>query len=275
MEEIKRQVSRAQRRMIFQQFLVVIAWSLFATLLVAAVGLGIPKLWVIAVDPQIWLWSWTGGALGAGLLVASVWTWCIRRSELEAAIEIDRRYGLKERVSSVLSLEPSERESEVGQALVGDATRRVERIDVREQFKVSPTWRLLLAVARAIAVVALALLPNAALRTATATTEEPAEVKKAIKTATQKLQEKLRETEKKTEELGLKDAELLKEINKENDKLAKKENVSRKDTMIKLNDLAKDIEKRKAELGGADALKKDLDKLKNIEKGPADKMNEA
>jgi hypothetical protein len=261
--------------MILQQFLTVVAWALFAALMVAAVGLAIPKIFVLAVDPQIWLWSWTGGAVAVGLLTAAIWTWCIRRSELDAAIEIDRRFGLKERVSSVLSLHAEERASEVGQALVGDAIRRVERIDVREHFKVAPNWRLLLPLLPAVAVVGLAFLPNAALKQATATTEVPVEIQKQVKAAAEKLQEKLREAEKRSEELGLKDAELLKEINKEVDKLAKRDSLDRKDALIKLNDLAKDVEKRKQELGGARALKKNLDKLKNIEKGPGDKMNDA
>lgn len=93
----------------------------------------------------------------------------IRRSKLDAAIELDRRYGLKERIFSTLALTPSELNSEVGQALMTDAIRRVERIDVREQFRVSPTWRLLLPLT-ALALAILAMLPNAAMKQAEAGT---------------------------------------------------------------------------------------------------------
>lgn len=275
MDEIKRQVGRAQRRLVVQQFLTVIGWSLFATLLLAAVGLAIPRLWVLHVDQQAWDWSWIGGGIAAGLVVAGIWTYIIRRTKLDAAIELDRRFGLKERVSSTLALGPEELETEIGQALMSDAVRRVERIDVREQFQVSPTWRFLLPLAPAVAIVVLALLPSAVMKQAGATTEQPSEIKHQIKTATQKLQEKLRENQKKAEELGLKDIDTLKEVNRELDKLASKDTADRKEALLKINDLAKEIEKKKQELGGADKMKRDLDKLKDIEKGPADKMADA
>src|SRR5262245_21792484 len=108
MEEIKRQVSRARRRLVLQQFLLVVGWSLFATLLIAVVGLAIPRLWVINVIQQTWDWSWIGGGIGAGLLLAGIWTYIIRRTKLDAAIELDKRFGLKERVSSTLALGPEE-----------------------------------------------------------------------------------------------------------------------------------------------------------------------
>jgi hypothetical protein len=275
MEEIKRQVGRAQRRLVMQQFWRVFGWSLFVTLLLAAIGLAIPRIWVLNVDPQVWDWSWIGGGVGVGILMAAIWTYAIRRTRLDAAIEIDRRFGLKERVSSTLALAPEELDSDIGKALVSDAIRRVERIDVREQFRVSPTWRLVLPLAPAIAVAILVLLPNAAMKKAEATSDLTPEIKKQIKTATQKLQEKVRESQKKAEELGLKDSDVLKEVNKELDKLVSKENTDRKDALLKINDLAKEVEKRKQELGGADKMRKELDKLKDIAKGPADKMADA
>ena len=275
MEEIKRQVGRAHRRLVFQQFLRVMGWSLFATLLIAVIGLAVPRIWVLAVDRSIWDWSWIGGGIVAGFLVAGVWTWLIRRSKLDAAIEIDRRFGLKERVSSTLALNAEELSTEIGSALVTDAVRRVERIDVREQFRVSPTWRALLPLAPAIAIAVLCLLQYATERKAGATTEQQVQVKQQIKTATQKLQQKIRESEKRAAEEGLQDLDVLKEMNRELDKLANKNQVDRKEAMLKINDLAKEIDKRRQELGGADKMKKELDKLKDVAKGPADKLAES
>ncbi len=275
MEEIKRQVSRARRRLMLQQFLRVIGWSLFASLLVAAIGLAVPRIWVLPVEARVWDLGWVAGGAILGLIMAGLWTYLIRRSSLDAAIELDRRFGLKERVSSALALGPDELSSDVGRALVTDAIRRVERLDVREEFKVAPTWRLVLPLLPAAVLIGLAMLPAAAMKKAEATTQKSEETKKQIKTATLKLQEKLRENQKRAEELGLKDGDLLKEVNKELDKMASKETADRKDAMIKINNLAQEIEKRKQELGGTDKLRKDLDKLKDIAKGPADKMAEA
>ncbi len=274
MEEIKRQVKRAQQRLVLEQFWRVFGWSLFAVLLIAALGLAIPRIWVLNLNQQAWDLSWIGGGIAVGLLLAGVWTYVVRRTKLDAAIELDRRFGLKERVSSTLALSPSELNSDVGQALVSDAIRRVERIDVREQFRVAPTWRLLLPLAPALAIGVLAMLPSA-VKKAEASAETSPEIKKQIKTATMKLQERIRENQKKAEELGLQDSDALKEVSKELDKLAGKETSDRKDALIKINDLAKDIEKRKNDLGGADKLRKELEKLKDIAKGPADKMADA
>src|SRR5262249_17435993 len=161
-------------------------WSLFTTLLLAAIGLAIPRIWVLSVDQQIWDWSWIGGGIAAGLAMAAIWTCIIRRTRLDAAIELDPRFRPTEPRSRTLAPTPNELDSDIGQALMTDAIRRVERIDVREQFRVSPTWRIVLPLAPAIAVILLALLPNAATKTAEATSEPPAEIKKQIKTATQK-----------------------------------------------------------------------------------------
>src|SRR3954464_1755254 len=82
MEEIKRQVGRARRRLVLQQFLRVFGWSLFMTLLLAAIGLAIPRIWVLNIQQQVWDWSWVGGGIGVGLLMAAIWTFVIRRSKL-------------------------------------------------------------------------------------------------------------------------------------------------------------------------------------------------
>lgn len=276
MEEIKRQVQRAQQRLVLEQFWRVCGWSLFSALVIAAIGLAIPRIWILAnIDQSVWDASWIGGGIAVGLIVAGVWTYAIRRTKLDAAIELDRRFGLKERVSSTLALTPSELNSDAGQALMTDAIRRVERIDVKEQFRVAPTWRLLLPLAPALALLVLAMLPNAAMKQAEAGSETTPEIKKQIKTAAIKLQERIRESQKKAEELGLQDSDVLKEVNKELDKLAGKDQTDRKDALIKINDLAKEIEKKKQGLGGAEQMRKELDKLKDIAKGPADKMADA
>src|SRR5262245_45069826 len=92
MEEIKRQVGRARTRLVLQQFLRVFGWSLFTTLLLAVIGLAIPRIWILNLNQQVWDWSWIGGGIGVGLLMAAIWTYAIRRTRLDAAIELDRRY---------------------------------------------------------------------------------------------------------------------------------------------------------------------------------------
>jgi hypothetical protein len=276
MEEIKRQVKRARRRMVLQQFLTIVGWSLFATLLVGAIGLAIPKIWVLTgIDREAWKWTWIGGSIASGLLMAGVWTYLIRRSALEAAIEIDRRFGLKERVSSTLALEPEELNSDIGKALMQDAVRRVERIDVREQFKVSPSWRNVLPILPAIALVLLPLLPDAATKKAEASASAKANEQKQVKKSFQKLVEQKRGEAQKADPTKLEQSDFQKMIDQKIDKLINKEGLDRKNAMIELNKLANEIDKRKQQLGGAEKMKQELEKLTKLEKGPADKLADA
>lgn len=283
MNEIQKQVSRAHRRLVFDQFLHILPWSLFTTLLVAAVALAVPKIWFIPITRseagwQLWIQSWIGGSVAVGVLIAAIWTYCVRRGALDAAIEIDRRFGLKERVSSTLSLSRQELETEAGSALVSDATRRVTSIDVTEKFKVSPTWSLVLPLLPSAALVALTLfIANAAPPKAIIAAEEAsAQAKKQVKKSAEELQKKLEEQRKKAAEKGLDEAnELLNRFQIGLEKLTNKEGADKQQVLVKLNDLSKDAEKRRDELGGVDKLRKQFDQLKNADKGPADKIADA
>jgi myosin heavy subunit len=277
MEEIKRQVGRARRRLIGEQFLTIAIWSLFSALLVGAIALAVPKIWALPLEHNAWMYGWLGGSLTVGLLVAIVWTYAVRRSSIEAAIELDRRFGLKERVSSTLALNQEELSTDIGRALVADAIRKVERVDVREQFRLQPTWRVALPLIPAAVMAGLFFVPNANLeKKASASSTTSAEQRKKMVKAAEILKKKLETNQKKAEtDPSLKDAQLLKEISKKVTDLAQKEGLEKKEIQIKINDMAKEIEERKRELGGAKEMQKQLDKLGKIEKGPADKLADA
>jgi chemotaxis protein histidine kinase CheA len=278
MEEIRKQVSRARWRMILQQFLGIVTWSLFMGLAATVIAIAVPKIWVLPVDSQMWLWGWTGGALGIGLLFAAGYTYAVRRKPLEAAIEIDRRFGLKERVSSTLSLAPTELESEAGRALMDDAVRRVSRIDVREQFRLSGNWRALLPLVPAILLFVVAfLVPNAVPRKNASANEKAIATAEQMKKVSEELRKKIEQKKKEAEEKGLKEAEFeaIKKFQEGLEKLQAKDNLDKKNTLIKINELTKELEKRRDQLGGADEMKKQFEQMKNVERGPADKLAKA
>ena len=160
MDQLHRQIAKARRRLIMEQFLRTAGWSLFGCLLIAVFGLLVPKFWHVEVAADIWNASWIGGAFAAAILFAIGWTYHTRRTSLEAAIEIDRRYGLRERVSSVLSLPEDQLETEIGEALTRDAVRRVERIDVSEHFRVRTSWVTALPLLPVVAAIVLVSRPG-------------------------------------------------------------------------------------------------------------------
>jgi hypothetical protein len=278
MDQIRRQVSRARRSLVMEQFLRAATWTLFIALAVALVAVALPKLWVIPVDAEIWLWSWFGGAVGVGLLAAAVWTWFVRRTALDAAIELDRRFGLKERVSSALALTGPELETESGRALLDDAARRVGDVEVGEKFRVAARWWNILPMVPAALVFVLALLVPDAVRfpNPASAADEQAVVKKNIKKNAEELKKKLAERRKEAEEKGLKDAgDLFRQLEQGLEDLAKNDDLSRQKALTDLNKAAEQLRQRREALGGADEMKKQFNQLKDIQNGPADDLAKA
>ncbi len=275
MEEIRRQVTAARRRLVMQQFVGILPWALLVALVIAVIGLAIPKFVIIHVDSQVWIAGWLGGAVAGGLLFAIGWTLAVRRHAMDAAIELDRRFGLKERVSSVLSLRSDELETEAGQALLQDASRRVESIVVREQFGISVSARALLPLIPVLVALALLLVPDAQEK-AKANTSADAKVREQVQRSAQALRDRLAEQQKRIEESGVKDAEqIFKKLHQGLDEMSKDGKVDRKQALVKINDLAKELEQRRRELGDPSQMQKQLEGLKNIERGPADKIADA
>ncbi len=284
MDEITRQVDRARRRLILQRVNRIVPWTCFGALLVAAAAIAIPKIWVLEslatpLASTIWSLAWLGGAVLVGLLAATAVTYFTRARTIDAAIEIDRRYGLKERVSSAFSLTPEELESEAGRALIDDAGRRVSRIDVREQFGFGVNWRALMPLIPAVlAFVLIVFVSDATQNDGKGTAAaSKVDVKKQVQTAEDAFKQKLEQQRKKlTENERLKDAaDFFKRLEDRLGKDGDKEKADRKSSLVRLNDIKKEIEDRKKQLGDGDAMKKQLNDLKDLKKGPADKAVDA
>jgi hypothetical protein len=279
MEKLHQQVRKACGRMNLQTFVSILSWSIFAWLLAAAIALAVPKIWVLGWSQstaQTYTWSIIGGALALGFITAGVWTWLRRRNELDAAIELDHRYGLKERVSSTLALTPEELNSEAGQALLTDAVRRVERIDVRERFGVKTSWWAALPLAPALAVFALVLISNATSPEETAAAARTVEIKKQVKATEENLKKPLEQLRKEAEEKGLEEAEtLFKDLKQGLDGLHEKAEGDKKKAMVQLNNLADQLKQREQRLKDSEEIKNQMNNLKDIKQGPADKVAKA
>jgi len=270
-DQLLKQVRRARWRLGVQRFVGVLGWWWFGALLLAAVLATVDKFYPTGVPA----WAWAAGALGLGFVGAVIWATFSGRGLMDAAIELDRRCGLKERVSSSLALSDEQRETELGQALIEDSRRRVERIDVEDHFRVVPSRRLLLPVLPAAAVLLVAWLVNPANTANRAAASSEIVVKKQIAKSSESLRRKLVEQRKRAQQQGLKDAEdLFRQLEQDVDNLPKQSEGDRKQALVKLNDLARELQKRRQTLADADQIQKQLNQLKDLGKGPADKLLE-
>lgn len=276
MEEIKNQVSSARWSLTMQRWVEVMPWCLFAGLLIAAIGILVPKIWFVDFEETSYFWSWVAGSIGGALVLSILLTWLQRRDELEAAMELDRRFGLKERISSVLALSAEERQSEVGAALVDDAGRRVAGLNVGEKFPVAGNWSALLPVVPAVMIAIVAMQADQELPV------DPVEAQQkvaasAIKNRSEALKRKLEQLRKDSEKEGIPPTanDLLKKVVEGVDRAFKNETKTSKEAMAKLNDLSKDLKDRREQLAGNDRLKQQLNQIKDLKQGPADKMAQA
>lgn len=277
MEKLQQQVRLAQRRLNQQRFLELLPWCLLASFSAACVAVLVHKWFPTPVDPWSWNVAWLASAFVVGLLVAVAWTYATRHATLAAALEVDRRFGLKERVSSSLALTHDQRDTEIGRAVIGDAQRRVEKIDVADRFQVTLGRRILLPLVPALLAFAAAFfigeqgIDPKVQATPTDRTEQ-----QQVKRSADALRKKIERRRKQLREMGLKDAEeSLQELNQALDDLDKKSQGSRKQAMIKLNNLTDKLQQRRKKLSGSDEVRRQLNKLKNLKKGPADKLARA
>ncbi len=271
MESIRKQARIARRRLITERFLSYLPWTLSVALALALVGLALPKLIFLDIDSAVWMASWLGGASLVGLIFNVCLTLIGRPTAADAASEIDKRFTLRERLSSALLLAPVDRETDLGQALVADANRRAEQIDVRDRF----TWGfhrgLLLPVMPLLLAGALWFAPNRDAPEPIVTAESLSLTQ--IKNSTKPLVEQLKKKRLEAEKQGLTEAvDMFKKLEGELAKLEKDTKLDTKQSLAKLNDIKQQLEERRKELGSSESLKKNLQNLEKFEAGPADKL---
>lgn len=280
MNEINKAISTAQRRLAIGQFFSILTWAAFVSLLVATVGIALPKVshfeFLQSQDQKdAWIYSWVLTAIVIGFVTSAVLTWRKLKSRLEVATEVDRRFHLKERLSSAISLPPENSNDDVSQALIQDATRRAETIEVAEKFELRPRLSSLLPlIPMAIITILLLLVPDAQKPVVAASPEKLDKEKARLKV--EAFKKKLEQTRKQIDAKGLKDAsEDVKAIAKKLDKLNSSNFENKKEALVKINDIKREIEKRQKSIGDSKKFRENLNKLKEAGKGEAKKVSEA
>ena len=154
---LDRQVGRVRLRMFLGSLLASVAWSWVAVLAVAVCWfLSQPYL---MPNAPAWLarsslpwreagWqSWLSlsavlaGLGGVATLVAIVLTALRAPTPVAAALSLDERFALKERVTTSITLAPDEAASPAGQALLADVEQRLGKVRVGDRFPIGLPWK--------------------------------------------------------------------------------------------------------------------------------------
>ena len=281
MEEINKKIAAARRRLVINQFLKIATWALFLGLIVMTIGIAAPKIWHIPAlatleASNFWNAGWIIRGAVLTILIAGGITIANRKSLTDVAVEVDKRFKLKSRISSTVAMTTEDRKSAAGIALTKDAVHQAEVIDVGEQFKIEPRWSMALPLLPMVLLVVLLALPNATLEAPAPDTTEITKVSETsqVKSAVEKLKKKVREKQltKGLENIDLDFDKIQKSLeNPQN----KKNEASRKQALVKLNNIKKQITQEQNKLGSSKDFKEALNKLKDVGQGPAKKLADA
>jgi len=277
MNRIESTVANARRRIILGRFGRALCFTLFAALIVATVAIAIPGLRVMEIDFRSWIYAWVGGCTIAAFLAAGLYAIVTAPAKESVAAEVDRRFGLRERLSSSMTLPEQERDSNFGIALLSDAEKRAGQLAVADRFTLKPTklgW-LPLSIIPVLAIVLLLVEPiNDS--SAGSTNKAAAAETRQVQTVAKQLKKRIQQQRRKAESEGLKEAtELYEKMEAKLDKITKREKMDRKEAMIAMNDLKKQLQDRRKQLGSSEQMRKALAQMKGLDAGPGEKVAKA
>ena len=277
MNRIESQVTSARRRLIIGTFGRALCYALFAALIVATIAIAIPAIWVMEIDFTAWSYSWVVGAVLTAVLAAVGYAIATAPSMDQVAAEVDRRFGLRERLSSSMSLPKAERDSDFGAALMADAEKRASQLAVADRFALKPSklgW-LPLALVPLLAIVMFLVEPASESNASSTMKADQAEIDQVKKVATQ-LKKRLQQQKRDADAKGLKEAkDMFEKMEADLNKITSKKNLNKKDAMIAINDLKKELQERRDRIGSSDQMRKAMSQMKGLEAGPGDKVAKA
>ncbi len=276
------QVARVRRRLFGQMLLETLVWSWVGALALAA-GWFLTEPYVHA-DAAPWLrWAVGGGLAGAGMVLAIVLAVRKTPSHVAAALALDERFHLQERVTTALTLSEAEQASPAGQALLADVNSRVVALRIGDRFPLRIPRSAGLVPLAVLLLVGLAFFYKPVLNPAQADTDQAltdspaarAEIEKALRPLHKKPMKKI-DPRPTSEELQRLEAEL--------DRLARKPHDTKEQARELVKDLTNaedEVRKREKQLADrADALKEQMKQAERLRKkdksdGPARKLDKA
>jgi hypothetical protein len=283
---VQRQIRRVARRLFLQTLLDKLVVCLAIALMVSAA-------WFLAQpylldSPPDWLrWVVAGSVVLAGAVVAVILAIVKAPDRLSAALLIDERFELRERVTTSLTLGNRERTSPAGQALLADVNERVTGLDVRSRFPFRLDWWAALVPVAAIVLTLVALFyePTFSQSSASAAANEDKKPPANAAAIDEKVKElKKRAREQRPDELPPK-SEMLQQLEEDLDKIANKPRTTKEEVrerVKELTDVEDEMKKQERQLADKEQAVKDqlkqmdrLAKKQKQEDGPAKDLDKA
>jgi hypothetical protein len=276
-KELDKPIGRVWRRLRLQRFLASTVWCLAAGLALATIVLGVEKLGEIPIPGQPW-WPFAIAG-GLSMVVAALIAAFTGPDRTEAAVQLDRAFGLNERLSTALTLPEELRESSAGRALIADAIRHVADLDVTDRFGLSVPRRAWLPIIPVAIAGVILLVPEWTKRSSgnAAAAGNPQVDKKIVTKETSILGKKMAEQRKAMDKQKFAEADkLMADIEKTANELAKAPPAEKDKAMMALNKLTDALKDRQKQLGSPEMVNRQLQQLKEMaSQGPADDLAKA
>jgi myosin heavy subunit len=272
--EFDKPIGRAWRRMRLQRFLSALVWCWGAALLVVAGTIAYEKIADKNLPGADWLPFAVAG--GLGLLFAAGIALLTGPSRVDAAVEIDRLFGLNDRLATTLTLPADLRGTPAGRALLADTLSRVGGLDIGAKFGLSMPRRAWVPLVPALLAVGL-MFAEGSKEALAALTGKKSEVidakvaKKQLQTIAKSMSEKQKQAE--AQQLSMETQKILAEVTKAADKLAKSPPAEKDKAMVEMNKLQNALKERQKQVGTAEQIAKQLEQMKEMaNNGPADEF---
>ena len=273
MKEFDRPIGRVWRRMRFQRFLGVLVWALGVCLALTAIAIAVEKLTHRNIPGPDWAPFALAGAFG--LIAAAVIAALHGPSRVDAAVAIDQKFHLNERLSTTLTLPEEMRSTPAGRALVSDTLKHINGLDIPSQFGLRLPRRAWLPLIPGILAIGMLFLDlgQKLVNASSSSTSETID-KKVVAKTTAALKKAVNNQRKDIDKNQYTETDkLLAQIEKAADNLSKSPPAEKDKVMVELNKLTDALKERQKQLGSTEQINRQLQQLKEMAaNGPADEF---
>lgn len=270
MTRTDRILKAARRRLVGQRWIDNAVWCVSLGVAIAAVTLVVPKF-----EPRFPAFdeaqTMAVGA-GAGLLLAFTIAYWRKPDRLRTAVQVDQAFGLKDRLGSTVALPDDLASTPAGICLIRETEKSLESIDLSTGLAFRRPRRLWMPLVPAAVAIAVITLPDTIVKRATQAQAASAKPDEQVATKSEALAKKIAEQRKaQADNLTAPTAQLLAELQKAAEDLAKSPPAEKSEALSALNQLSDSVRDRQKQLGSTEKMASQLQQLKSMASdGPAD-----